>query len=340
MSYAFGARRMESESLLIDSIGCRKPIYSREGLRLYDLFVDEEFPPVVETDGRLEDVVGIIYGAFGQAPPRFNHTPIATSKVDHNGKLLVVFSGGLDSAYVVLKALDEGYDVTLLHFRGLNSYMEPNESVFSSMFAEKYGLAYMEYTVHKKGHSHWSENPFKNQMLLMSALDVCVERNIGNIALGSDYRTPISESTVGLDITDSLEVNEAILTAMEGLVEGLSFYHTYGTRMDRYSYIEDNHPEAMECIYSCVLPSRFLKTTRERNESKYGVSLLPTMCGSCMKCCMEWLMLHELGLVGDNGEFEAHCWETVGKPPYGDVAKFGRGVTKGDRMKNLISYGG
>ena len=64
-------------------------------------------------------------------------------------------------------------------------------------------------------------------------------------------------------------------------------------------------------VQGCVLPYRFRNKTKEINEQKYNVKLLPNRCGSCWKCCVEYIFLADKGVVEYNAQFYKHCLDIL-----------------------------
>ena len=65
--------------------------------------------------------------------------------------------------------------------------------------------------------------------------------------------------------------------------------------------------ELANMVHGCILPYRFRDMTRKKNITKYGVELLDGRCGSCWKCCTEYIYFADKGVIPLNEDFYRHC---------------------------------
>jgi len=47
----------------------------------------------------------------------------------------------------------------------------------------------------------------------------------------------------------------------------------------------------LNLVQSCLSPYRFLNNLHQINENKYNIKLFNHRCGSCWKCCVEYIFL-------------------------------------------------
>lgn len=308
----------------------------RAVLPIYNEFACAEPSPELTVGEGFGDLARILYGYHGEPEPLVHEQAFSLPGAVHGGRVLVGFSGGLDSAYQAISMRDAGWDVELFHVAGLNGRY-PDEDLFARRFAEAAGIPYTECRVHAKP-QRFPDNPAKNQLVMSIMADWGLGRGIGDYAMGADWCTPLSESKVGFTVTDSVEVNEAYVRGMRAHSDiAYHFIPSDMKKVGRVAALRD--AGLLEHVYSCIGPHRFRGRLRATNERKYGVRLLPGRCGSCFKCCMESLLLHELGEEMPEA-YLTHCWDVLGGSSLSHAADmFGRGVPLQRRRELLLRYG-
>ena len=76
------------------------------------------------------------------------------------------------------------------------------------------------------------------------------------------------------------------------------------------------------------------------NENKYNIKLLDGRCGSCFKCCMEIILLTELGYYNKNEELLKHCWKILSDSKNSHRKDlFDKHIPLEIRYKNIMNYG-
>ena len=318
-----------------------KGAMARSVLPLYNVFAGADLPAAVKAPRGLGDAVRAVYARMGEAEPAVIGYDAATVEVraaDANAAA-VGFSGGLDSAYIALRMAADGKEVTLFHVSGLNGQF-PDEERKARAFAAASGLRMVECGVRHTGREAHPDNPFKNQLIMALMADWGAANGIASFALGSDWCTHIQECEVGWTLTDSVEVNEAFLAWAEQVMPGysLTFIPSDVKKAQRLEYVAGKG--LLEHVASCISPHRFKRHLAQANAEKYGVELMDGRCGSCFKCCMEWLLLRRIGAAPDNAAFEAHCWDVLANGRNSHRRDlFGADVPIGRREANLMEYG-
>lgn len=313
--------------------------FSRAMLEMYAAFCGEPRESVYVPDG-FEPLMLLLYERLGYPEPHIMTRGLHLAQPSGGG-VVVGFSGGLDSAYMALSLMDAGNDVTLYHVTGLNKAY-PDEDVSARAFAREAGMRLVECRVKHVGKERYIDNPLKNQLILALMADWGLPKGVPSYALGSDWCTGISDCEVGYTITDSIEVNRAF---QEGTLRHVSDYKLVFIDGDvkkaqRLEYIIENHPTCLPHVSSCISPHRFKGKLHNGNIEKYGVELLDGRCGSCFKCCMEWLLMRKMGAVRQNAAYEAHCWDVLAHGTHSHRKDlFGDAVPMAQREVNLMEYG-
>lgn len=312
-------------------------------LNMYNVFCADEPRRAIKVPQGFEPMMALLYERHGLPAPTISVYPISLEVRDVPSwqSVVVGFSGGLDSAYMALHLKDAGFNVTLYHVTGLNKAF-PDEDASARAFAQAAGMDLVECRVRHAQPQRYIDNPLKNQLIMSLMADYGLPRGIPTYAMGADWCSGIDECEIGYTITDSREVNEAFRDAMATMVPEyeLVFIGDGTKKAQRLDYIAQRHPDCLPHVCSCISPHRFKRHLHDQNERKHGIRLMDGRCGSCFKCCMEWLLLLELGRVQPNAEYEAHCWDVManGKNSHRKDL-FGSDVPMAQRKRNLMAYG-
>ena len=266
---------------------------------------------------------------------------INVQPIPENKKVMIGFSSGLDSAYLMHKLIDEGYEVTLCHIKGLNKSSAFQEEKMAKEIARANNLKLIivPFSAPKQV---FADNPFKNQLILSIMLNEGIKLGIYRYALGSDWTTPLSEGVTGFSITDTIEVNEAYWNAVKKYFNQaeLLFIDNNDKKVKRVSYLYQNHYTTFKLISSCVAPHRFNEYWHKQNEQKYNIKLTKGRCGACYKCCMEYLLLCEQELVEKNNAYYDHCWDILANSKTSHRPDlFALKLPLEERKRNLLNYG-
>lgn len=309
---------------------------TRAILPLYNEFAADAPAHEITVGEGFGELARIFYSYYGEPEPVVHEYAVPCSKPTGNGEVLVGFSGGLDSAYQALSMEASGWKPILYHVSGLNR-RSPDEDVFARRFAEASGFDYMENKVRMRGRQRFPDNPVKNQLIMCMMADDAARMGIGDLAMGEDWGTGLEGSNPLFTVTDSVEVNKAFVRAL-GRIAGLEvhFIGSADKKLQRLRAVRDRG--LLQHVAPCIGPYRFKKWLRKNNEAKYGVHLLPGRCGSCYKCCMESLLLAELGEELP-AAYASHCWNVLSDSWQSHTTAFNKKRPLEERRAVLLSYG-
>ena len=263
------------------------------------------------------------------------------SEMQKSSRVLIGLSGGLDSVYHAARLQEQGYEVVGVHIKGLNRNSSSFEYNSVKRIARLLGLQVHVVTFNTP-RQEFADNPFKNQLVLSIMLDIGVSEGIYRYALGSDYCTPLSESTAGFTITDAAEVNQMY---WQGVQEHfpqaeLIFIDGDTKKAERLCYLWNKDRRLVDAVSSCIAPMRYRRHLHQQNAVKYDISLLSDRCGSCYKCCMEYLLLVHTGQINGDKRYEAKCWDVLATSPLSHRPElFSKSLPLEQRVENLLSYG-
>ena len=243
----------------------------------------------------IEDYMQAVYKAADQQLKVKKWEGSYTTRGDarHNGRdLMVGFSGGKDSLATALWGLEKGYDVTLFHVKGVNpSY--PNEVNHAVTLAGELPARLIIKQVKLTGRSDFMENPVKNQLILAAMIAWGYPQGIANYALGDFWDDTLDKSNIICNLSDARELWLGIESYLGDIYNPFSYKHIFNNYSETYLQILRTRPDLLEQVLGCMAPLRYRAGYRQHNESKYKLNLLPGRCGSCWKCCAEYLVLYK-----------------------------------------------
>lgn len=259
---------------------------------------------VDENAKKLVDVLCV--GLKRDVNVRFEHIEHGVSELSRTNNVVVAFSGGKDSTATAMKLVSEGKNVYLFYVKGINKAY-PDEENHAKEIAAKLGLPIHIENVRQSGKSSFKESPIKNQVIASMALDYAVSNGYGtSIAFGDFTTDNMSNSQFFESWSDTQEMWDAWLCFVKTYVPNVELIIPFETYNDTLDIISENK-EVLELVCGCILPYRFRAMTKAANEKKYNIELLPNRCGSCWKCCVEYIFLVEKGVFELNKDFYLHC---------------------------------
>lgn len=224
--------------------------------------------------------------------------------------IIVCFSGGKDSTSAALKMKEQGYNVYLYYVFGINkSY--PDEFVRVKELAKMLDMPLFVEKVVLKGHTTFHDNPVKNQLIASMALDYGIKNKISAKVCFGDFT---DDNVLNSSFLEAWSDTQEMWYAHQDFVMNyVPFYEIkipFKNYRDTLDVISSNE-RLLSMVQGCVLPYRFRNKTKEINEQKYNVKLLPNRCGSCWKCCVEYIFLADKGVVEYNEQFYKHCLDIL-----------------------------
>lgn len=293
------------------------PKYLEEMMNLYTLYSDLE---CTEENLKIPFTLYLtpimdIYKIGSKKTFNYNivNYPIIPINYTTNNSVVVCCSGGKDSTAVAIKLKEENYDICLYYVKGINkSYPEEEKRI--SEIANYLDVPYFIDTRFKfSGHSDFPDNPIKNQLILSMALNYAYEggRNC-KIAFGDFIDDTIEKCDFMTSWSDTIEMQKAYQSFIKHYIPNFEYIAPFKSEFDSINII-NNHYEILPLTQSCITPYRFRNKLKINNEEKYGIILPANRCGSCYKCCREYIHFHLLGRYNLNNEFYKHCLEILKK---------------------------
>ena len=293
--------------------------FSEPTINLYDICNREVFDNDISVLDGFQKFVELVYSGFKFPLPNMNILPVKLPDnlpdVDPN-KVLVAVSGGLDSIAQMLSLIENGKDVVAYTMYNLNHNCGGQEYRAMKDVCGKVGVPIVEakYVGNWKRDNpyrkHWAENPIKNQMLMSTMVDWCLENGCRTISLGEKDNFFIKDCVPGTNFTDASEVSRTFIECVNRHV-GVD-YLTMPLSMTKLDELKIAMKYGVEDLMFSCFAAQGSRMYHEINQKKYGIALWKNNCGcSCRKCAHYNLLLHYGGLKSYPPEFIDACWRKL-----------------------------
>lgn len=257
-----------------------------------------------------------LFNEFGGTDYQFNYTEkfydrLKLPKYDSKN-IIVLFSGGKDSTATALYYKKRGYNVYLYHVRGINkSY--PDEWKQAEKIAEYLDMPLYIDEYSMKGKLDIPDHPMKNMIIANGAIHYGIRENIGTkISPGNHYTNHLESDAFyycGDDCPEMWWVYESLI---EQIIPKFRMYIPLKNTNSTMNLLADDLKLTELCL-SCVGAQRFRAWNKQRIESKYNIHLLENRCGTCWKCCLEYIYLCDMHKLEYNEEYYKHCLNVLKK---------------------------
>lgn len=261
----------------------------------------------------LAPLIKNLYVAAEQPLPRVEFTgalPAPPTGLDPM-RAVVGLSGGKDSVCVAAMLMAEGYTVHGLHIKGLNRSF-PKELPMAERLAGQLGISFDVLEVRLKGRAGDDlDNRFKNQFILTQQLDFAEAIGAGTLGQGNHAGDGFHNVAFGSWFTDARENYTAFQGAFKdgfqyrtGLLANVSFVYATLMRL---------RPDVVPILGSCIHPHRFAGARARATTAKWGIPVMEGRCGTCYKCCWEYMILGEIApdLVQLHEGYVGYCLDRV-----------------------------
>lgn len=226
--------------------------------------------------------------------------------------VIILFSGGKDSTATAVKYKEVGFNVYLFHMKYINKAY-PDEHEHAKQIAEYLNLPIHFEEFKSAGKLGFPEHPMKNMILAVSAIQWGIMNGIGTKIVAGNYAIgTLNEPSFYINGDDMPEMWYAFDEIVRRAIDG---YGTYIGLQDSEETMDilSKDTELIKLCQSCIGAHRFKKYNHDLNEKKYGVKLFPDRCGSCWKCCEEYIYLADHNLTEYNEPYYIHCLDVLRK---------------------------
>lgn len=283
--------------------------------RLYKITSEKQQDTLVPAlfDVSFKELVEL-FNEYGETNYQLNFKKKKYKKIPLNNydpkNMIVCFSGGKDSLAAVMHYQKLGYNVYLYHITGLNKiYYDEHKA--AKKLADKLNLPLYLEDVTYTGFHEWFEHPMKNMLMMNLAVQFGIREGIGvKVATGNFYTSSLyldAFDVCGGDCIEMWKVYEKIIRRV------IPKFHVYISSKNFQSTINSllHQPELIPDVISCMTPNRFRGQLRKKNQAKYGFPVMENRCGSCWKCCIEYIILADHELATYDKAYYEHCLDIL-----------------------------
>ena len=269
--------------------------------RLYSITSDHAndilIPPVF--DDSFTDLVDVFYD-YGDEEYQIDFANLGYEKLElpkyDDNNIILAFSGGKDSIASAILYKNMGKNVYLYHMKHINSSFS-DEWECAKKCADFLQLPIYIDDIKFKGHHIWMEHPMKNMIIITSKIA------FGNYTSSFLFGNPF-EKCAGdcMDMWDTYNtIIQQIIPDFKVDVQLESLGHTLEIiTSPKYRTVFENSLSCM-CRHS-LRPYR-----HQWVKDKFGIELLPHRCGSCFKCCVEYIYLADHDLIEFSEDYYKYC---------------------------------
>lgn len=263
---------------------------------------DERFKPIFE-----------MFTEYGHPfPVKYVNKPFTIGKLPRNKSetIIVCFSGGKDSIATVKRYQNMNYKVFLYHLQGIN-YTYKDEWINAQKAADFLQCPIYFDKVTLNGNHEYTEHPLKNMIIANGALQYGIREGIGtDIAFGNYTTSSLRDDNFDICGGDDLEMWELYENIMQEFIPDFKVHRLLENLNDTLNIFIQN-PELIPHALSCIGPYRYKQHLRKNNQIKYGIELPENHCGSCWKCCLEYCVFTDKGILEYNKGYYKHCMEVL-----------------------------
>jgi len=327
------------------SIPVSRAVFSDSAISLYDIFNKEVFDDTVSVQDGFQKFVELVYSGFSFQPPTMNTVPVKFPEnvpdVDPN-MVLVAVSGGLDSIAQMLFLKESGRSIVAYTMANMNRSCGGQELKAMKAVCEKVGVPIVEaryvgnFKKDNPYRKHWAENPIKNQMIMATMVDWCIENGCRTISLGEKDNFFLKDCVPGTNFTDASEVSRTFIECVNRHV-GID-YLTMDLSITKLDELKIAMKYGVEDLLFSCFSAQSSNKCHEMNQRKYGITLWRNNCGcSCRKCAHYNLLLHYGGIKAFPQDFVDACWRKL----YSTKElknTFNPSMDEKTRMENLFNF--
>lgn len=221
------------------------------------------------------------------------------TKIEENldpKKAVMLFSGGIDSTWSLLKHLELEYEVYPVFINELNPAISKKELIAVKNLCLKYNLKLTlidHLSALKRLHSGQFlneklgfESVVKNQYALLLLEDFIRQNKIGTIIYIVDHE----DDDEDIYYSDSSQAYENFQSYLRLKIGNLNFSNVTVKRLEKVKKILELN--LFEDIASCYMPVRFFKAHYNRMKPPFK-----NMCGVCFKCKSNLKIFKELNFI-------------------------------------------
>lgn len=223
-----------------------------------------------------------------------------------NKEMILTFSGGKDSIATALKYRDLGYNVHLYHMRHVNPSLA-DEWKSAQAVAELLDMPIYFDDIRFTGYHMYMEHPMKNMLIANGALSYGVREGITtNIAFGNYTNSFLDDNVFERCAGDCMDMWETYDTIIQRVIPDFKIQAVVEHLGETLNMLIDRD-DLLNASMSCLCRHSLREYRRQWVKDKYGVDLFQMRCGSCYKCCAEYIYMADHGKLKYSEGYYKYC---------------------------------
>ncbi len=224
----------------------------------------------------------------------------------NKNNIIICFSGGKDSIALALKCMNKGYNVYLYSVEHINqSYLDEIEHAKKA--AEYLNLPLYVDDIRVGGHNSWMEHPMKNMIIANGALTYGIRNNIGTrIWFGNYSSSLLDDNDFSRCAGDCVDMWDRYNVIIQRIIPDFHIETDLETMGETLEIITPNK-ELLNLSLSCLCRHSLRDYRWNWVKEKFGIELPKNRCGSCYKCCVEYIYMADHDLIEFNRDYYRYC---------------------------------
>ena len=237
-----------------------------------------------------------------------HYEPLECSGDEKN--LILAFSGGKDSIASAIKYKNDGYNVHLYHLKHINRSLS-DEFIMAQESAKLLGMPLYVDEITLSGNNIWMEHPMKNMIIANGALSYGVREGIGTRVAFGNYTTSLLEDNVFERCAgDCMDMWDAYDDIIQRIIPDFKIMANLKNMGETLEIISE-HDDLLASSISCLCRHSLRPFRNNWVKEKFGVNLSKNRCGSCYKCCVEYIYLADHDKIEFNEAYYKYCLEKL-----------------------------
>lgn len=229
--------------------------------------------------------------------------------------ILLAYSGGKDSTATAIWLRDHKYNVTLYHLHGINQTYKDEWKTAQAM-AEKLKLPIVIEDIHIRGAHSYIEHPMKNMVIASRMLEYGIREGLtSQIAFGNFSTSSLNSDPFEVCGGDCNEMWRTYERVVQTIIPEFEVLTPLENMKDTLDILLQHKDIAVGC-QSCIGPYRYRDYLHRNNVKKYNIDLPEKRCGSCWKCCLEYIVYTDNDMYKYSRNFYKHCLDVLKRTLY------------------------
>lgn len=220
--------------------------------------------------------------------------------------VLICFSGGKDSIATAKSYIEDDCNVILFYVTHINSSLS-DEVAVAQEAANLLGAKLVLTDIRKSGNCSWVEHPMKNIIIANMALQWAIQNRYTTRIVFGNYTTSfLEDNPFDKCAGDCMDMWYAYNDIIRNLIPDFSIESRLTNMTETLDIVAPNR-ELLEVSLSCLCRHSLRPYRHNWVLTKFGVELPKRRCGSCYKCCVEYVYMADHNLIELNEDYYKYC---------------------------------